>query len=43
MTRMQAANTLIGCVWRCAVELWPYVFMAISVAGFAYIGMNVAR
>ncbi len=26
-----------------AVELWPYLFIVISVAGFAYIAMNAAR
>ncbi len=26
-----------------ALELWPYVFIAISVTGFAYIALNAAR
>jgi hypothetical protein len=28
---------------RRALELWPYVFLAISVTGFAYIAFNAAR
>ena len=43
MTRMPRTNTLIGALLRRAVALWPYVFLAISVSGFAYIAMNVAR
>jgi hypothetical protein len=26
-----------------AVELWPYVFVAISITGVAYIALNAAR
>jgi hypothetical protein len=28
---------------RRAVELWQYVFLAISVGGFTYIAVNAAR
>jgi hypothetical protein len=28
---------------RRALELWPYWFIAISIAGFAYIFVNAAR
>jgi hypothetical protein len=28
---------------RRALELWPYVFIAVSIAGLAYIALNTAR
>jgi hypothetical protein len=28
---------------RRALELWPYVFVAISIAGFVYIALNATR
>jgi len=28
---------------RRALELWPYVFIAVSIAGLAYIALNAAR
>jgi len=28
---------------RRALELWPYVFIAFSIAGLAYIALNAAR
>jgi hypothetical protein len=28
---------------RRALELWPYVFVAVSIAGLAYIAVNAAR
>ena len=28
---------------RRALELWPYLFIAVSIAGLAYISLNVAR
>jgi hypothetical protein len=28
---------------RRALELWPYVFIAVSIGGLAYIALNAAR
>jgi len=28
---------------RRALELWPYVFIAVSIAGFSYIALNATR
>jgi Uncharacterized conserved protein len=42
-TRMNAPTHLSVELLRRAVELWPYVFLAISVGGFAYIAVNAAR
>jgi hypothetical protein len=28
---------------RRALELWPYVFIAVSVVGFVYIALNAVR
>jgi hypothetical protein len=28
---------------RRALELWPYVFIAVSIAGLAYIALNAVR
>jgi hypothetical protein len=40
---MHAPTHLSVALLRRAVELWPYVFLTISVAGFAYIAVNAAR
>ena len=29
--------------FRRALELWPYLFIAVSITGFAYIFLNAAR
>jgi hypothetical protein len=43
MTRMRAPTHLSVALLRRAVALWPYVFLAISVSGFAYIAVNAVR
>ena len=43
MTRMRAPTRLSIALLRRGVALWPYVFLAISVSGLAYIAVNAAR
>jgi hypothetical protein len=29
--------------WRRALELWPYLLIAVSITGLAYIALNATR
>ena len=37
----QISSSVSG--WRRALGLWPYLFIAVSITGLAYIALNAAR